>query len=79
MVATRGKSKTRTWCEETADGFGCDLKKVGKVWQVIQRSTKKVAYTNLSLDKVKEFLLKQIMKYMGKRMRITPSKTKRRE
>jgi hypothetical protein len=75
----RGKSKTRAWCEEAADAFGCDLKKVGKEWRVIQRSTEKVAYANASLDKVQDFLLRQIMKYIGQNTKIVSAKNVRKK
>jgi len=70
MTEKRGKSKIRTWCENAAKEFGCVLEQVSGEWRVVQKSTKKIAYRSKYLPQVQIFLLREIGKYINKRIRI---------
>jgi hypothetical protein len=62
------KSKTRTWCENTAHEFGCSFTKKGSAWIIKQKSTGKIAYQGTDLHSCQRHLLSEIQKYLGKRM-----------
>ncbi len=73
MTAKRGKSQKRIWCEDTAKEFGAVLEFVKGEWRVVQKSTKKIAFKSAHLDDVQKYFLKEIGKYMYKRMTVGKS------
>jgi hypothetical protein len=65
------KSKVRRWCESIAKEFNCSLSHTGKEWIVIQKGkSPKIVYRSNYLIDIQNFFLKEIHKYIGKKMKI---------